>query len=327
MLRGSALIATVFAALALTAASAQADDYPNRPITIVVPFSAGGGADVVARVAADALSKEFKERVIVENVTGAGGTIGVRRVAHAAPDGYTLTTVSPGTHAAAAALYKDPGYDPIKSFVPVGLTGSSPIVLVIREGIPANTLKEFAAYLKANERKVTLATVGPGSMTHLGCSMFDALVGVNPAAAAYRGTPPLMQDLLGGRVDYTCQQPNGVIGLVAAGKIKALAVADGHRDPYMPNVPDADEAGFPGFKSTAWNGFEMPAGTPEAIVDKFHAALAKVLSDPEVVKRYAAIGITVTPPDQRTREYMAKFMESELVRYTALIKKIGLQPQ
>jgi tripartite-type tricarboxylate transporter receptor subunit TctC len=251
----------------------------------------------------------------------------VRKVAHSAPDGYTLTTVSPGTHAAVVALYKDPGYDPIKSFTPVGLTGSSPIVLVIRKDIPANTLKEFAAYLKANESKVTLAHVGPGSMTHLGCSMFDAIVGVNPASAPYRGTPPLMQDLLGGRVDYTCQQPNGVIGLLSKGDIKALAVADDHRDPFMPNVPDADEAGFPGFKSTAWNGFVMPAGTPEAIVNKFNATLNKVLSDPEVVKRYKAIGITVNPPKQRSRAYMAKFMQSEIERYTTLIKKIGLKPQ
>jgi tripartite-type tricarboxylate transporter receptor subunit TctC len=327
MLRTSALIASLAAALTFVATTGRAEDYPSRPITIIVPYSAGGGADVIARIAADALSKEFNERVVVENVTGAGGTIGVRRVAHAAPDGYTLSTVSPGTHAAAPALYKDLGYDPIKSFVPVGLTGTTPIVLVTRKGIPSKNLAEFAAYLKANEKTVTLAHVGPGSMTHLACSMFDSIVGVNPTAVAYRGTPPLMQDLLGGRVDYTCQQPNGVIGLVTKGEVNALGVADDHREASLPNVPDADEAGYPAFKSTAWNGFVMPKGTPEAIVNKFHAALGKVLNDPVVVKRYLAIGVTVPPPAQRTREYQAKFMQNELERYTTLMKKIGIKPQ
>lgn len=327
MLKKSMLIASLAAALTLVTTTGKADDYPSRPITIIVPYSAGGGADVIARIVADALSNEFKERVLVENVTGAGGTIGVRRVAHAAPDGYTLGTVSPGTHAAASALYKNLGYDPLKDFEMAGLTGTTPIVLVTRKGIPAKTLKEFAEYLKANEKKVTLAHVGPGSMTHLSCSMFDSIVGVNPTAAAYRGTPPLMQDLLGGRVDYTCQQPNGVIGLISKGEINALAVADDHREASLPNVPDADEAGFPDLKATAWNGFVMPKGTPDAIVNKFNKVLAKVLDDPAVVKRYAAIGVTVRPPEQRTREFQRKFMEEEYVRYTTLMKKIGIKPQ
>jgi tripartite-type tricarboxylate transporter receptor subunit TctC len=327
MFRISMLVASLAAALALTAATSKADEYPSKPITIIVPYSAGGGADVIVRVAADALEKEFKQRVIVENVTGAGGTIGVRRAAHAAPDGYTLVTVSPGTHAAAPALYKDLGYDPLKDYEKAGLTGTTPIVLVTRKGLPVKNLKEFAEYLKANEKKVTLAHVGPGSMTHLSCSMFDSIVGVNPTAAAYRGTPPLMQDLLGGRVDYTCQQPNGIIGLVNKGDIIALAVADDHREVSLPNVPDADEAGFPGFKATAWNGLVMPKGTPDAVVNKFNKALAKVLSDPAVVKQYANIGVTVRPPEQRTREFQRKFMEQEYVRYTTLMKKIGIKPQ
>ncbi len=167
----------------------------------------------------------------------------------------------------------------------------------------------------------------PGSMTHLACSLLDSIVGVNPTAVAYRGTPPLMQDLLGGRVDYTCQQPNGVIGLVKKGDIKAIAIADTRREPSLPGVPTGAEQGMPGFVSTAWNGLVMPKGTPDAIVNKFHDALQKALAEPEIVKRYAAIGVTVFPPEERTRDYQLKFMKEEEVKYTTLMKKIGIQPQ
>jgi putative tricarboxylic transport membrane protein len=326
MLRISALIVCLAAAFTFAATAGRAEDYPSKPITIIVPYSAGGGGDVVARIEADGLEKELKQRVLVENVTGAGGTIGIRRAAHAAPDGYTMATVAPGTHAAAPALYKNLGYDPINGFEMVGLTGSTPIVLVVRKGIPVKTVGEFAKYLKAHEKTITLAHVGPGSMTHLSCSMFDSIVGVNPTAVAYRGTPPLMQDLLGGRVDYTCQQPNGVIGLVAKGEITALVVADSRRSPTLPNVPTSVEAGFPGFKSTAWNGLVMPKGTPDAIVNKVNKALNKVLNDPKIIKRYADIGVTVFPPEERSRQFMHDFMEKEMVRYTTLMKQIGIKP-
>ncbi len=196
MFRPSMLVAAVAALLTLTGAAARADDYPNRPITVIIPYSAGGGSDVLNRVIADALEKQLKQRVLIENVTGAGGTTGVRRAAQAAPDGYTMVSVSPGTHSAAPAMYKDLGYDPIKSFEMVGLTGGTPIVLVARSTIPAKTMPELVAYLKAHEKEVTLAHVGPGSMTHLACSMFDAIIGIDPVSVAYRGTPPLMQDLL-----------------------------------------------------------------------------------------------------------------------------------
>lgn len=322
----STLLAAIAASLAFGAA-AKAQDYPTRPITIIVPYTAGGGADVVARIVADGLERELKQRVIIENVTGAGGTTGIRRAANAAPDGYTMMTVSPGTHSAAPSLYKDLGYDPIKSFEMVGLTATQPLVLIVRKELPVNNLKEFAAYLKANEKTVTLAHVGPGSMTHLGCTMFDALVGVNPTAAPYRGTPPLMQDLLGGRVDYTCQQPNGVIGFVQKGEVKALAVAGDKRMPSLPNVPTSDEAGMPDFKSTAWNALAMPKGVPAAIVNKVNTALNKALSDPDVVKRFATLDLTVPPPEERSREYMLKFMKIELDRYTDLMKKAGVEPQ
>lgn len=292
-----------------------------------MPYTAGGGADVVARIAADGLERELKQRVIIENVTGAGGTTGIRRAANAAPDGYTMMTVSPGTHSAAPALYKDLGYDPIKSFEMVGLTATQPLVLIVRKELPVNNLKEFVTYLKANEKTVTLAHVGPGSMTHLGCTMFGALVGVNPTAAPYRGTPPLMQDLLGGRVDYTCQQPNGVIGFVQKGEVKALAVAGDKRTPSLPNVPTSDEAGMPAFKSSAWNALAMPKGVPDAIVNKVNTALNKALSDPEVVKRFATLDLAVPPPEERSREYMLKFMKIELDRYVDLMKKAGVEPQ
>jgi tripartite-type tricarboxylate transporter receptor subunit TctC len=322
----SILLATMAMALAFGSA-AKAQDYPTRPITIIVPYSAGGGADVVARIAADGLERELKQRVIIENVTGAGGTTGIRRAANATPDGYTMMTVSPGTHSAAPALYKDLGYDPITSFEMVGLTATQPLVLIVRKELPVNNLKEFVTYLKANEKTVTLAHVGPGSMTHLGCTMFDALVGVNPTAAPYRGTPPLMQDLLGGRVDYTCQQPNGVIGFVQKGEVKALAVAGDKRMPSLPNVPTSDEAGMPDFKSSAWNALAMPKGVPDAIVNKVNAALSKALNDPDVIKRFANLDLAVPPPQERTREFQRKFMQAEMDRYVDLMRKAGVEPQ
>lgn len=322
----STLLAAMAASLAFGVA-AKAQDYPTKPITIIVPYTAGGGADVVARITADGLERELKQRVIIENVTGAGGTTGIRRAANAAPDGYTMMTVSPGTHSAAPALYKDLGYDPIKSFEMVGLTATQPLVLIVRKELPVNNLKEFVAYLKANEKTVTLAHVGPGSMTHLGCTMFDAIVGVNPTAAPYRGTPPLMQDLLGGRVDYTCQQPNGVIGFVQKGEVKALAVAGDKRMPSLPNVPTSDEAGMPDFKSSAWNALAMPKGVPDAIVNKVNMALNKALSDPDVVKRFATLDLAVPPPEERSREFMRKFIQAEMDRYVPLMKKAGVEPQ
>jgi tripartite-type tricarboxylate transporter receptor subunit TctC len=327
MLRPSILTAVIGALLMLTPVSGRADDYPNRPITIIVPYSAGGGSDVLNRVLADALDKQLHQRVIIENVTGAGGTTGVRRAAQSAPDGYTMVAVSPGTHSAAPSMYKDLGYDPIKSFEMVGMTGSTPIVLVTRKGIPAKTMPELIAYLKAHEKEVTLAHVGPGSMTHLACSMFDAIIGISPVAAAYRGTPPLMQDLLAGRVDYTCQQPNGVIGFLKDGSIRAFVIADDHRSFALPDVPDSDEIGMPGFKSTAWNGLVMPKGTPDAIVNKMNDAVGKALDDPDLVKRFEALGVSVVPKNQRSRAYQLKFMTDELERYTTLMHKIGIKPQ
>jgi tripartite-type tricarboxylate transporter receptor subunit TctC len=327
MLKGPALAVGLGVLLALAPASGQAQDYPTRPITIIVPFTAGGGGDVVARAVAEALDKQLGQRVVIENVTGAGGTTGVRRAAQAAADGYTMVTVSPGTHAAAPALYKNLGYDPIDGFEMVGLTGATPIVLVSRSAVPAKNMKEFVAYLKANEKTTTLAHVGPGSMTHLACSMLGAIVGVNPVAASYRGTPPLMQDLIGGRVDYTCQQPNGVIGLLQKGDIRAYVVADSRRSPALPDVPTADEVGMPDFKSTAWNGLVMPKGTPDAIVNKVNQALSKALDDPALLKRFEALGVTAMTPNERSRAFQKKFMTSERDRYTALIRKIGINPQ
>jgi tripartite-type tricarboxylate transporter receptor subunit TctC len=327
MLHRSLLLPAALAGLFLAPLGAQAQSYPDRQITIVVPFSAGGGGDVVARAVGDALSKQIGKPVVIENVTGAGGTTGTRRVAQADPDGFTMVTVSPGTHSAAPALYMNLGYDPLTDFVPIGLVSSTPNVLIARAKIPAKTMKEFVAYLKKNEKKVTLGHVGPGSMTHLSCAIFNSIVGVDPVAAPYRGTPPLMQDLLGDRIDYTCQQPNGLVGLLDSGKIHAYAVADTKRSPLLPNVPTSDEVGMPGFKSTAWIGLAMPKGVPDAVAKKVNQALAKALDDPDLQKRFKALGLVTPAADERSQDYLKKLMISERDRYVAIIKKIGLQPQ
>ena len=306
---------------------ANAQNYPDRPVTIIVPFSAGGGGDIVARIVGEALSRQLKQAVVIENVTGAGGTIGTRRAAQSAPDGYTMVTVSPGTHSAAPALYRELGYEAVESFSPIGMASSTPNVLIARGKIPAKTMQEFVAYAKANESKMTLGHVGPGSMTHLSCSIFNAQINVNPVAAPYRGTPPLMQDLLGDRIDYTCQQPNGLGGLIDSGQIHAYAVADDRRSPLLPSVPTADEVGLPGFKSTAWIALAMPKGVPDAITAKMNDALVKALDDPALLARYRELGLVAPRPEERSREWLKKFMIAEMNRYVAIVKQLGIPSQ
>lgn len=271
-----------FLAAASVSHGAFGQDYPTKPITIVVPFSAGGGGDVVTRSVTPSLSKTLGRPVLVENLTGAGGTIGSRKAAHAPADGYTLIMVSPGTHAGAPALYANLGYEPVDGHEQIGLMSTTAIVLVAKKDLPANTLQEFISYLRSNEKTVTSANAGVGSMSHLACSLFHSLVSVSPTQVSYRGMPPLMLDLLAGRVDYVCQQANGIIGQLEA--IKVYAVADDRRASLLPGVPTTAEAGLPGFKSTVWLGLAAPKGTPQSLTKIVNRALAVAFDDPERCK-------------------------------------------
>jgi putative tricarboxylic transport membrane protein len=299
------------AALLASVLDAQAQDYPTRFITIVAPFQAGGPSDTVARLIAAPMSKALGQQIVVENVTGAGGTIGSGRVAKAAPDGYTLGISGSGTHAAVEQLYANPPYRAL-DFESVGLINTTPVVVVGKRDFPPNTLQELVAYLRANEKTVTEADAGVGSVSHLACSVLHALVGIKPTVVSYRGTPQATQDIVAGNVDFLCNQIVNIVEHAKAGTLKAYAVTGAARSPMLPNVPTTAEAGLPDFKLTVWYGLSAPKGTPAPIVEKLNRALSAAMDDPMVVKRFADLGYDVVPPQQRSPVAFEDFMRKEV---------------
>jgi putative tricarboxylic transport membrane protein len=297
--------------LLVYAPSAVAQDFPSRFVTIVAPFQAGGPSDTVARLIAVPMSKALGQQVVVENVTGAGGTIGSGRVAKAAPDGYTLGISGSGTHAAVEQLYANPPYR-AGDFESVGLINTAPVIIVGKKDLPPNTLQELVAYLRANEKTVTEADAGIGSVSHLACSVFKALIAVKPTVASYRGTPQATQDLIAGNVDFVCNQIVNVVGHVKSGALKAYAVTGETRSPMLPDVPTSTEAGLPDFKLTVWYGLSAPKGTPAAIVAKLNQALSVALDDPAVTKRFADLGYDVVAQQQRSAASFDDFMRKEV---------------
>jgi len=297
----------VFAGLGI----AQADDFPNRYITVVAPFQAAGPSDIVARVIAGPMARELGQRVVVENATGAGGTIGTLRVAKAAPDGYTLGVSGSGWHAAVEQLYANPPYR-ATDFEAVGLINTTPAVLVARRNFPPNTLAELIAYLKANEQTVTEADAGVGSVSNLACSVFKSLIGIKPTVVTYRGTAPATQDLVAGQIDFLCNQIVNIVEHAQAGNLKVYAVTGDKRSALLPNVPTTAEAGLPEFKLTVWYGLTAPKGTPAPVIQKLNQALAAAMEDPNVVKRFAELGYDVVPPPQRSPAYFDAFIRQEV---------------
>jgi tripartite-type tricarboxylate transporter receptor subunit TctC len=291
--------------------SALAQDFPTRFITLVAPFQAGGPSDTVARLIAAPMSKALGQQVVVENVTGAGGTIGSGRVAKAAPDGYSLVISGSGTHAAVEQLYANPTYRAL-DFESVGLINTTPVVVVGKRDLPPNTLQELVAYLRANEKTVTEADAGVGSVSHLACSVLHSLIGIKPTVVSYRGTPQATQDILAGNVDFLCNQIVNIVEHAKAGSLKAYAVTGATRSPMLPNVPTTAEAGLPDFKLTVWYGLSAPKGTPAHIVQKLNRALSMAMDDPTVVKRFADLGYDVVPPQQRSPASFDEFMRSEI---------------
>jgi tripartite-type tricarboxylate transporter receptor subunit TctC len=312
-------------ALALFAAipCALAQDYPNRVITLVAPFPPGGPSDTTARMIIGPMAKALGQQIVVENVTGAGGTIGSNRVAKAKPDGYTIMVSGSGTHAAAEFLNKDLPYRST-DFEQIGLINISPVVLVAREGVPANTLKDFVAYLKANEKKVTEADAGVGSISNLACSVFHSVADVHPTVASYRGTPQATMDLVAGTVDFGCNQIVNIVQHINSGKLKAYAVTGDKRSPMLPDVPTTKEAGMPQFNLTVWFGLSAPKGTPRPIVDKLNKALDVALQDPDVVKRFADLGYDVVTPAMRGPDYFDKFYKSEVALWAKVLGGLGM---
>jgi tripartite-type tricarboxylate transporter receptor subunit TctC len=298
--------------------SAFAQDYPNRVITLVSPFPPGGPSDTTARLIVGPMSKALGQQIIIENITGAGGVIGSNRVAKAVPDGYTLGVSGSGTHAAAEFLHKDLPYRST-DFEYIGLVNISPMVLVARSAVPANTLKDFVAYLQANEKKVTEADAGVGSVSNLACSVFHLVANVHPTIVSYRGTPQATLDLVAGNVDFGCNQIVNIVPHIKTGKLKAYAVTSDTRSPMLPDVPTTAEAGLPKFNLTVWFGLSAPKGTPRLIIDKLNKALNVALEDPDVVKHFGDLGFDVVPPQKRSAVYFDTFVKDEVALWRKVL--------
>lgn len=317
------LVAVAVAALSLSTVRAPAQEWPNRNITLVVPFAAGGGIDTSARVQALALAEVLKQGVIVENIGAAGGTVGTARVAKAAPDGYTMLIGNSGTHAYAATLYKALPYDPVADFEHIGITTDSPRILVVRKDLPVDNLKDFIAYTKANQAKMQYGSAGVGSGTHLPCTLLNTVMGVNVVHVPYRGAGPAMQDLLGGRLDYMCDTIQTGAEQAKGGSVKGIAVMGPKRVSII-DLPTTSEAGLDGVDATVWNGFFFPKGTPREIVLKMNKALNDMIERPDIKQRMGEFGLTVLAPEQRTPEYLASFLPKDIERWGKVIREAGL---
>ncbi|HEY4769699.1 MAG TPA: tripartite tricarboxylate transporter substrate-binding protein, partial [Myxococcales bacterium] len=273
----------------LCAFQAQAA-YPERPITLIVPFAAGGPTDVVARIVGDNMSRTLGQQIVIENVTGAGGTTGTSRAAQATPDGYTIMMGHMGTHGAAPAVYPNLKYDPVKDFLPIGLAAGTPILIVARKNLPPKDLKEFISYAKANSEKLNEAQAGVGSVSFTTCSLLNSILGIKPTRVPYQGTGPALNDLVGGQVDYMCDQIVNLTPQIQAGSIKAYGIATEKRSPALPDVPTTKEGGLPEFQVSAWNALFAPKGTSGEIVTKLNGALGKALDDESTRKRLLDLG-------------------------------------
>jgi tripartite-type tricarboxylate transporter receptor subunit TctC len=318
-------IAAALCALAgMTATAAAQTDWPNRPVTLIVPFAAGGGIDASARLQALALGEILNVSIVVENVGAAAGTVGSARVASAAPDGYTFLIGNSGTHAYSQSLYKKLPYNAVSDFTPVGLVSESPRILLARKDFPANNLQEFVAYLKANQAKLQYASAGVGSGTHLPCALFNYSIGVEVTHVPYRGAGPAMQDLIAGRADYMCDTIQTGAAQVKGGTVKGVAVMAPKRVPIIAELPTTGEQGVPGVEATVWNAFFFPKGTPQPLVLKLNKALQDMIARPDIRKKLEDLGLDIVPPEQRSPEYLAKMLPVEIERWGKVIKAAGV---
>jgi tripartite-type tricarboxylate transporter receptor subunit TctC len=299
---------------------AQAQDYPSRTVTVIVPFAAGGPADITGRIVADIFSRHLGQKFVVENVGGAGGTTGALRAARAAPDGYTIISGHLGTHALAPAFYPSLGYDPQKDFAPIGLTAEYPELLVVRKDFPANNLKEFIAYAKANSDKLNGGHAGLGSVSYIGCLLLHSAIGIKPTMIPFTGTAPVLNAMLTGQVDYACDPVLGPFGQVQGGNLKALAVAAKKRSPLLPDVPTSHEQGLPEFDIAPFYAVFAPSGTPQAVVDKLADALNKGLNEEAVQKRLTELGADSVEPSRRGPKALADLVKSEAARLIPILK-------
>jgi tripartite-type tricarboxylate transporter receptor subunit TctC len=301
-------------------------DYPRRPITVIVPFAAGGPTDVIARLVANHMTATLGQQMIVENVVGAGGTTGSIRAAQAAPDGYTIEMGHMGTHAASVALYANLAYKPDVDFEPIGMAAGTPVVILAKKAFAPKNLKEFVPYVKANVQKLNMAHAGVGSVSFTTCLLLNHIMQVKPVQVPYNGTGPAMNALVAGQVDYMCDQIVNVVPQLLGGTIKAYAIGTAERNPALPNLPTAKEAGMPDFQASAWNGLFAPKGTPKPIVDKLSDALDKALDDEYTRKRLLELGSDIPDKPRRGQRALSALVKSEMARWSKVIKEAGIQP-
>ena len=317
------MLALVAALGTLLPAAAQTG-YPTRTITLVVPFSAGGTTDIIARMMADHMSRTLGQSLVVENVTGAGGTTGAARVAKADPDGYTLLMGNLGTQAASVGLYPRLSYDPRTDFAPIMNSASTPMLVVAKKDLPVQDFREFVAYAKANAAKLNYGSGGHGSTSHLTCLFLDTLIGASPQHVPFRGSGPALNALLGGQIDYVCDQTVAIVPTVQAKEVKALVVAEKNRLPVIPDVPTSEEQGLPEFQATGWNALFAPKNTPKAIIDTLNAAARAALKDPTTRKRFLELGAELPEDAEQTPEALGNLVRTEIDKWVPIIRKAGV---
>lgn len=320
------LIAVAVGALFAYCGPGRAQDWPTRPITLVVPFAPGGGIDVSARIQAQKIGELLGQSIVVDNMGGAAGMTGAAHVAKSAPDGYTLLMGNSGTHAFSQALYKKPLYNSITDFTPVALVTESPRILIVRKDLPVSNLREFIVYVQAHQANMQFGSAGVGSGTHLPCVLLNMAMDVHVTHVPYRGEGPAQQDLIAGRIDYMCSTIQTGANLANQGEVKAIAVMSPHRVDIVPKVPTTSEGDLQGVEASVWDAYFLPPGAPPAIVHKLDKAIGATLDDPAVHKRLTDLGLEIVPPDRRTPEYLAKFLPEEVARWTKVVKAAGINP-
>jgi putative tricarboxylic transport membrane protein len=318
MMRFLKLIFAGSIGISVAAATALAQGYPTHSVTLIVPFAAGGPSDTIARILTKTMEKSIGQPIVIENVKGAGGTIGVRRASEATPDGYTIVFGHMGTFAAAVGLYPHLAYDPSKNFDPIGLTALTPVLIIARKDLPPKNLKEFVAYVKANESKVQQGHGGVGSISNLACLLLDSMLGIKPTSIPYNGSGPALNALISGEVDYICSASG--VSQVAAGIVKAYAITTPERSPALPNVPTTKEAGLPEYDVVGWTGLFAPHGTPTTAIRKLADALNVALDDPSVGKQFQHLAVQVPIKDRRGPQFLVGYVKGEIKRWAPIAK-------
>jgi tripartite-type tricarboxylate transporter receptor subunit TctC len=321
-----ALLALAAAAPLLAAApAAQAQTWPARPVTMIIPFAAGGPTDVLGRIMAERMSQILGQQVVVENVGGAGGMTGAARVSRGSPDGYSFVLGTVGTHAVNQTLYKQPLYNAATDFAPVTLIAEVPLILITRKDFPANNLQEFIAHVKANQAKMQFASAGAGSAVHLGCLYLNSVIGANDVThVPYRGSAPAIQDLVGGRVDYMCEISSTAMPHIQGGSVKALATLTANRSTVFPDLATAQQQGLQGFEAYTWNALFFHKDTPPAIVERLRAVTVEAMDTPAVKERLEGLGAIMAAPERRGPAYLGQLVRSEIEKWAGPIRASGV---